>query len=171
MFSMISLANAEDKVLLHEGPSTTVPLASPSRAIRVDRRFFIDRQKLEKLHSDVLNQRLTPIDATAAINAAKSTVFKGDTRWPLDVNKLEKLKALFPADIVLEYYLITISVSGSEEHRVVLLDGTVLKPESQSAPVEQKNAQKDGTGQPAPRSELKSEGSQKPQPESEGRSR
>jgi len=34
-----------------------------------------------------------------------------------------------------------------------------------------RNAQQDGTGQPATRPELKSEGSDKPQPESEGRSR
>ena len=171
LLAMISFANANDKVLLHEGPSTIVPLASPNRAIRFDRRFFIDRQKLKALSSDVINQKLNPIDAIAAIKAAKSTVFKGDTRWPLDVNKLEKLKAALPENISLEYYLITIATSGSEEHRIVLLDGTVLEPEAQSVPVEVKNAHQDGAGQPATRSESDSEGSYNPQPKSEVRSR
>lgn len=133
----LSLA-AEEDLLVLTAPSVSVPLAGTEKVLKYDRQFSVSRKTAEQLYENIAYGRKRPIDAVKAIEAAKASVFLGDSPDPLQVTKLELLKLEIGPHEELEYFMITVRVTGSEEHRVVLLDGTVLKPEIKQAPPDNK---------------------------------
>jgi hypothetical protein len=133
----LSLA-AEEELLVINAPSVTVPLEGTGRVLKYDRQFSVSRRIAEQVYENIAYGRKRPIDAVKAIEAAKASVFVGDSEVPLQVTKLELLKVEIGPHEKLEYFMITVRVTGTEEHRVVLLDGTILKPKIKQAPPDTK---------------------------------
>ncbi|MEP4079960.1 hypothetical protein [Haloferula sp.] len=128
----LSYAAEEDAVLI-DAPSVSVTLEGSGKVLRYERCFYLTRKAAQELYEGIAFRRIRPIEAVEAIEAAKASVFLGDAPDPLAVTKLELLKVDVGPHEELEYFLITVRASGSEEYRVVLLDGTVLKPELKPA--------------------------------------
>lgn len=129
IMSLGALLAAEEDAVRINAPSVTVTLEGSGKVLRYDRHFLLAKKKAAQLAEGILSGRIRPIDAVKAIEAAKASVFLGDAADPLQITKLELLKVEVGLHTELEYFLITVLASGSEEHRVVLPDGTVLKPE------------------------------------------
>lgn len=120
------------EVLLHDGPdvSTSIESFSKTGDVKEDlvfrKQFFISHSTLETLPG-VIDQITDPaISATRAIETAKETVDLGQKKG-FRVVRLEFLTTTTTPKPV-DFYLIEMLVNGSAEHRIVLMDGSVLKP-------------------------------------------
>ena len=124
------------EILIHSGPTVSTPDAelyspemdqSKTKELLFQYEFLIDYDKLKKLPDANSDRTNIAISAIRAIQLASSSVEVGDN-GSLNVIRLELLtrsdKLIKPND----YYLITFILNGSEVHRVVLMDGSVLKP-------------------------------------------
>jgi hypothetical protein len=122
---------AEDEVLIHDGPDVTTPIESLPKAgvikeVMVFRKqFFLDRVHLSKFMQSGSPYKKHGLSAIKAIEAASATVDLGQ-RKNFKVVRLELLKSSVPQPV--DYYLIEMLVNGSDEHRVVMMDGTVINP-------------------------------------------
>ena len=112
-----------------EAPSVSISVENSDKELKFERHFYLSRKTAEQLNKDIMLRRVNPIDDVKAIEAAKASVFLGDSQLQIKVIKLELLNLKLGPDDMLEYYLINVRVSGSEELRMVLPNGTVLKPE------------------------------------------
>lgn len=128
---------AEDgSVLLHAGPRVESPgLGSVQRGGTVEAeplvfeyRFSVSKEKLESLPYAGAAE-LPPLLAVEAIGAARKSIFdpEGDAR--IFVKELRLLMTSEEVGKSVGYYLVTFLHNGSEAHRAVLMDGSVLEPE------------------------------------------
>ncbi|RYD19532.1 MAG: hypothetical protein EOP88_18595 [Verrucomicrobiaceae bacterium] len=131
MFTILTSPLMAEEVLFHEGPEISVGVESlagnkeSERELIFRKQFFIDSEALRKL-PDTIDAVTNPaIDATRAIDAAKATVDL-EQRNVFRVVRLDLLRS--KTEIAVDFYLIEMVVNGSTEHRIVLMDGTVLSP-------------------------------------------
>ena len=134
--SFSALASAGE-ILIHEGPTVATPGLSiqlpggkesgaPLDLIFI-KQFFADEKLLAGGELDPDTKEVIRLPATEAIPVALATVQPNDSKHAY-VTKLELLK-FDPKDLFGRgFYLITISVNGSEEHRIVLNNGSVIEP-------------------------------------------
>ena len=120
---------AEDppaKVLIHEGPVFTTPGLGPDEEIEFTKEFPVDAGTLKKQSSLMLTDKL-PLSAEKAIELAKASADAGDPPGEKNLVRLELLSFKRDQDGNTLYYFIELNVDGNEVHRVVLMDGTVVK--------------------------------------------
>jgi hypothetical protein len=122
-------AMAEDppaEILIHEGPVFTTPGLELNEEITFTKEFPVDAATLKKQRFVSLTDKL-PISAEKAIELAKASADAGDPLGERNVVRLELRP--FRIDQIRDtlYYLIELHVKGNEVHRVVLMDGTVVK--------------------------------------------
>lgn len=119
------------EILLHSGPNVSTPvssLASPettSEELEFIKQFFIDSELLEKLPSRIDTTMPAPLSAIHAIELASKSDDLDKSRMFV-VKRLEFLTSATQKTV--DFYLIEMQVNGSSEHRIVLMDGTILKP-------------------------------------------
>lgn len=132
---MFSNSAPAEEVLLHAGPTVAVPdavMLDPT--LKADPKgedlqfiyeFFISIELLTRLpHASVV----PPLSAVKAIELATASVDPKPESNDLPVQKLELMEDN-KAGKRISYYLITLKVDqNAETHRVVLMDGTILKP-------------------------------------------
>ncbi|MES2438158.1 MAG: hypothetical protein V4584_03790 [Verrucomicrobiota bacterium] len=121
------------EVLLHSGPEISTEVSSygsresAGPELRFLKQFFIASEVLDKLPSPDIANESAPVSAVRAIDLASRSVDLGERR-SFNVTRLELLRTNTPAlGKPVDYYLVEMRVNGSTEHRVVLMDGTVLK--------------------------------------------
>ena len=124
-----SMARGEEnppEILIHEGPVFTTPGLELNEEITFTKEFPVDATTLKKQRFVSLTDKL-PICAEKAIELAKASADAGDPLGETNVVRLELRP--FKIDQIRDtlYYLIELHVKGSEVHRVVLMDGTVVK--------------------------------------------
>jgi hypothetical protein len=134
LVSVTSLLHGEE-VILHTGPPVSTPAATPVtpvqeqgslKLINFQREFFIDRDRLASLPQPSSEFGTVPISAVEAIKlATKHTDPQGGLRT-LIVTEVRLLRG--PVNVVrpIEYYLVSMLANGSEEHRIVLMNGEVI---------------------------------------------
>ncbi|RYD42765.1 MAG: hypothetical protein EOP85_10845 [Verrucomicrobiaceae bacterium] len=131
VFTLLTGALTAEELLLHEGPEMSVGVDSlagfeeSAEELVFRKQFFIDSDVLRKLPGTVDTVTNPAMDATGAIDAAKATVDLGQ-RNTFRVIRLDFLRSK-TVDTV-DFYLIEMLVNGSTEHRIVLMDGSVIKP-------------------------------------------
>lgn len=146
LMGLISAHAAE--VLIHRGPTVSTPQAelysplhsgatAPEAGTRTEvditliKEFYADEATVARLPEPVTSdERLSAIQA---IERATATVERGRSSHPLNVTRLEFLTCKITGGKEIAYYLIEMTTGGSIEHRVVLLDGTVLSPRLEKA--------------------------------------
>lgn len=131
LFTLLTSVLMAEEVLLHQGPEISVGVESlagnkeSERELIFRKQFFIDSDALRKLPGTVDSITNPAVEATAAIDAAKATVDLGQ-RKIFRVVRLDFLRSETASPV--DFYLIEMVVNGSSEHRIVLMDGTVLTP-------------------------------------------
>ena len=122
-------AMAEDppaEILIHQGPVFTTPGLEPNEEITFTKEFPVDAATLNKQASLMLTGKL-PLAAEKAIELAKASADAGNPPGEKNVVRLELLPLNRAQNGNTLYYLIELNVDGNEVHRVVLMDGTVVK--------------------------------------------
>ena len=135
---LLGIANAgAEELLIHNGPTVSTPDASlhsniPNagrdvKDLTFNYEFFVGTDKITKL-LEVEFRSPDPLPACKAIELASKSVELAERKTPFPVKKLEML-SYSSGSKQLRYYLITLATDESAEvHRVVLMDGTVVKP-------------------------------------------
>ena len=122
-------------VLIHDGPTVTTPdaiLYSPQsdqkseKHITFKYQFLINPQEVDRLPNGTIDQGYPKIAAAKAIELASSSLNTQEDHPA--VIRLEILTFRVNPSKIIDYYLITMLEKRSEVHRVVLMDGTVIKP-------------------------------------------
>ncbi len=133
----LTAAASAGEILIHEGPTVSIPglkilgpdgkgNAEPPELTYI-KRFYGDEKLLVREDPAPSRVATASLPATEAITLALATIKPNHGDYVF-VTKLELL-GLEPSEPTRPgYYLITISVTGSEEHRLVMMDGTVLTP-------------------------------------------
>ena len=114
------------EILIHEGPVFTTPGLEPKEEIEFTKEFPVDAATLKKQSSLMLTDKL-PLSAEKAIELAKASADAGDPPGVKNLVRLELLSFKRDQDGNTLYYFIELNVDGNEVHRVVLMDGTVVK--------------------------------------------
>ncbi len=124
------------EVLVHEGPSVSVPglgyLGPNGRQIgeapdvTYVKQFYTDEKNMTAGNYDPQAKEPRVSAARAAELALASTEDDYEKEIPI-VTKIEAFPNLTSGVESIRYYLITINVKGSEEHRVVLMNETVIR--------------------------------------------
>ena len=142
IFLLLGLSNLRglcEDVLLHRGPTVSTSISSSPTLDRnaeelvFVKEFHVDSSLLAKLPSTHLPPAAVPVSAERAIELAKKTVELGDSPRGFTVEKLELLTTKAGDSKTVEYYLIEMLVNGSSETRVVLMDGSVIRPQLKRA--------------------------------------
>jgi hypothetical protein len=127
VLSLTAIAEVDPaEILIHEGPVFTTPGLELNEEIRFTKEFPVDAATLEKQRFVSLTNKL-PLSAEKAIELAKASVETGDSLGETNVIRLELLPFKRAKNGNTLYYLIELNAVGSEVHRVVLMDGTVVK--------------------------------------------
>jgi hypothetical protein len=128
--ALLSLAvMAEDpppEILIHEGPVFTTPGLELNEVVEFTKEFPVDAAILKRQPSLMVTDKL-PLSAEKAIELAKASADPGDPPGEKNVVRLELLSLKLDQNGGTLYYLIELNVDGNEVHRVVLMDGTVVK--------------------------------------------
>lgn len=122
-------AMAEDpptEILIHQGPVFTTPGLDPEEEIEFTKEFPVDPGTLKKQSPLMLTDKL-PLSAEKAIELAKASADAGNPPAEKNLVRLELLAFKRDQDGNTLYYFIELNVDGNEVHRVVLMDGTVVK--------------------------------------------
>lgn len=125
------------EILLHSGPTVSTPdlklysSLSPSgegdQDLQFIYEFFLDEATLAKASREFDDSKTT-LEAVKAIELASGSVEGGDPKKPFPVRKLELL-VFEPGRRGVSYYLVSLLTNGTAEtHRIVLMNGTVVKP-------------------------------------------
>ncbi len=125
------------EVLVHEGPSVSLPglgTLGPNGAQRGEppdvtyiKQFFTDEKNVIAGNHDPQIKALLTITAARAIELALASMEEDYEKGIPIVTKLEAIPELKSGVESIRYFLITINVKGSEEHRVVLMNETVVR--------------------------------------------
>ena len=137
MSAALALGPARAKeVMVHSGPTVDSPEASlysplpdsekHGKNLTFIYEFFVEPEILAKVPEDRFDADPLPASRAIALASKSAEVAERETLFP--VKKLDLL--FFDASSKrIRYYLITLLTDGSAEtHRVVLMDGTVVKP-------------------------------------------
>lgn len=120
-----------EEVLLHNGPEVSLGVESiagidgTEKELVFRKKFFIDSAALAKLPPSSQPVGNPAISLDKALEIAKATVDLGE-RKEFKLVRQELLKSTTPRPV--DFYLIEMLVNGSTEHRIILMDGSVIKP-------------------------------------------
>lgn len=123
------VAQAEEippEILIHEGPVFTTPGLGPNEEITFTKEFPVDAATLGRQPFVSLTDKL-PLSAEKAIELAKASADAGDPPGEKNLVSLELLSLKRAQNGNTLYYFLELNVDGNEVHRVVLMDGTVVK--------------------------------------------
>ena len=135
--TVVALCSAGAKeVLIHSGPTVSSPEASlysplpdaekHGKDLTFIYEFFVEWEILGKVPQERFGAE--PLPASKAIELASKSAEVAERETPFPVKKLELL-FLDASSKRIPYYLITLLTDGSAEtHRVVLMDGSIVKP-------------------------------------------
>lgn len=127
LLSLTAIAEvAPAEILIHEGPVFTTPGLGPNEEIKFTKEFPVDAATLEKQSFASLTEKL-PLSAEKAIELAKASADAGDPPGEKNLVRLELLSPKRAQNSSTLYYFIELNIKGNEVHRVVLMDGTVVK--------------------------------------------
>ncbi len=124
-----SMARGEEnppEILIHEGPVFTTPGLEPNEEITFTKEFSVDAAALKRQPFLMATGKI-PLSAEKAIELAKASTDAGNPPGEMNVVRLELLPLKRAQNGNTLYYLIELNVDGNEVHRVVLMDGTVVK--------------------------------------------
>ena len=127
LLSLTAVAEAPPaEILIHEGPVFTTPGLELNEEITFTKEFPVDAATLEKQPVVSLTGKI-PLSAEKAIELAKDSADAGNPPGEKNLVRLEllQLKRALKGNTL--YYLVELNVDGNEVHRVVLMDGTVVK--------------------------------------------
>ncbi len=134
--SLATHANAKE-ILIHEGPTISEPglkyfgpegeRKTEPPAVTYIKQFYTDAKNTEFDNIDPVSKLPLRISATRAIELALASLENDYDKGVPIVTKLETFPESNRIEVI-RYFLITIDVKGSEEHRVVLMNETVLEP-------------------------------------------
>lgn len=124
------------EVMIHSGPKVDTPEASlysplpdsekHGKDLTFIYEFFVEWETLAKIPQERFEAE--PFPASKAIELASKSAEVAEREALFPVKKLE-LMFLEASSKRIPYYLVTLLTDGSAEtHRVVLMDGTVVKP-------------------------------------------
>lgn len=131
--ALMMLNSSGGEVLLHIGPLVSIPTSSfayrdaDSEDLTFEKQFHVSSEVLSKAPAAGLKNQSAPVSAARAIELASQSVYQGQTK-SFNVRRLELLISATVTSQQLDYYLIEMEVNGSTEHRIVLMDGSVIKP-------------------------------------------
>jgi hypothetical protein len=134
--SFAPFAEAKE-VLVHEGPSVSVPglgTLGPNGTqigeapdINYVKQFYTDEKNVPAINYDPQAKGLPVITAARAAELALASMEEDYEKGIPIVTKIETFPELTSGVASIQYFLITINVKGSEEHRVVLMNETVVR--------------------------------------------
>lgn len=138
LFALIVLSSPGEEVLLHTGPTVSTPISSSAsldnttEELTFVKQFHIDSDALSKLPAAGLTNASAPVSAARAIELASRSVIVGEPR-SFNVRRLELLVSSTTLPKRIDYYLIEMEMNGTAEHRIILMDGSVIKPRLKKA--------------------------------------
>ncbi|MCU0795216.1 MAG: hypothetical protein MUF31_04690 [Akkermansiaceae bacterium] len=124
-----------EEILFHAGPPVETPAATQytpfqerdsPKLIKFQREFFIDREVLASLPMASADHENTALSAIKAIQLAEKDVDPDGVLRSLKVKEVKLLKASMIENRPVDYYMISMLSNGSEEHRIVLMNGDVI---------------------------------------------
>lgn len=133
LWPTLSLPAAE--VLLHTGSQVLTPASSPitplssqpaPKFIKFQREFFIDQDLLAALPSRISELENLPISAVEAIDLTKKDIDPNNALRAFLVTEVKLLKGPENGNPQVEFYLVSTVASGSEYHRIVLMNGQII---------------------------------------------
>lgn len=122
-------------MILHTGPPVSTPASTPvtpfpehgsPKLINFQREFFIDRDRLASLPQSSSEFGTVAISAVEAIKLATKNADPHGGLRTLIVTEVRLLKGPVNVARPIEYYLVSMLANGSEEHRIVLMNGDVI---------------------------------------------
>jgi hypothetical protein len=122
-----------EEILLFRGPKVSTPALedgpeSKKESLVFEKEFYLDAGLVGKLPASLQPSEEVAVSAQKAIELATQSIYQGEDRpRVLNVVRLELLSAEVPQSKKIDFYLIETVVNGSTEHRLVLMDGTVVK--------------------------------------------
>jgi hypothetical protein len=124
-----------EELLFHMGPPVSTPAASPvtpfpekgsSKLIKFQREFSIARDVFASLPLASAEFENVPLSAVEAINLAHKNVVPAGNPRSFRVTEVKLLQGPLTETHLVDYYLISMLVNGSEEHRIVFMNGNVI---------------------------------------------
>ena len=122
------------ETIVYKGPVFTSPADTPGQDLKFVREFTVDSglwQRQFTMTTDSLGEPV-PLSAEKAIELARASGEQGFSGAQKNVTKLELLtlerESPKGSRARVPFYLIEMNISGSEVQRIVLMDGTVIKP-------------------------------------------
>jgi hypothetical protein len=146
MASSPLLAAGAEEILIYRGEEITLSEEGSKEELRFVREFFINREqgaKQPKAHIN-LGQK-PPLSAAKAMELAEASLEPSQSDGDDDVH-VTKLQLHYQSvgdpqvpTLSIAYYVVNFHVDGSEVQRLVLMDGTVVKPQLTRLPTKPKN--------------------------------
>jgi hypothetical protein len=124
-----------EELLFHTGPPVDTPASTPvapfpeqgsPKLIKFQREFFISREVLASLPRASADHEGISLSAIEAINLAQKSVDPTGSLRSIKVTEVKLLKGPMTEKHRVDYYLISMLANGSEEHRIVLMNGSVI---------------------------------------------
>jgi hypothetical protein len=126
-----------EELLFHTGQPVSTPAATPvipfpekgsSKLIKFQREFLIDRDVFDSLPLASTEFENVPLSAVEAINLAHKNIAPARNPRSFRVTEVKLLQGPLTEKHLVDYYLISMLVNGSEEHRIVFMNGNVICP-------------------------------------------
>jgi hypothetical protein len=127
------VATAEEKIEIHRGEEFTSPGAGREEELRFVRVFTVGKEQLATQPKADFRSK-PPLSAAKAIELAEASLEPSNTDGN-DNAHVTKLELRQPgrdpnaSAISVAFYVVDFHVDGSEVQRLVLMDGTVVKPQ------------------------------------------
>jgi hypothetical protein len=124
-----------EELLFHTGPPVDTPAATPvtpfpekgsPKLIKFQRDFFISREVLASLPRASADHEGISLSAIEAINLAQKSVDPTGGLRSFKVTEVKLLKGPMTEKHPVDYYLVSMLANGSEEHRIILMNGDVI---------------------------------------------
>jgi len=124
-----------EELLFHTGPPVSTPASTPvtpfpekgsPKLIKFQREFFIDRDVFAALPRASAGHENVSLSAIEAINLAQKNVDPAGSLRSFKVTEVKLLKGPMTEKGPVDYYLVSMLANGSEEHRIVLMNGDVI---------------------------------------------
>ena len=124
-----------EELLIHTGPLVSTPASSPvspfpekgsPKLIKFQREFFIDRDVFAKLPRASAEYENVSLSAIEAINLAHKNVDPAGGLRTFKVTEVKLMKGPMTEGSPVDYYLVSMLANGSEEHRIIFMNGDVI---------------------------------------------
>ncbi|WP_411825468.1 hypothetical protein [Luteolibacter sp. AS25] len=133
-------ALSAEELLLYSGLPVSIPDSAPLppfaqnrpskelKQLKFERQFFIRRDTFMSLPEPTSEYGEVAVTAIEAIGIAMKDVNPDDTLQSFIVTAVQLLRCPAKDRRQIEYYLVSMLANGSEEHRIVLMNRSILAP-------------------------------------------